>query len=79
MRSPNNVLFYSTHCIFDESMFPKCAKPAKAITHKAARCATTPSYTRGYIPVDEEVTPHAKPLHKKEREREQEEDASTTN
>ena len=29
MRSPNNVLFYSTHCIFDEVLFPKCATPAK--------------------------------------------------
>ena len=24
MRSPNNVLYYATHCIFDELLFPKC-------------------------------------------------------
>ena len=29
MRSPNNVLFYSTHCIFHESLFPKCHKADK--------------------------------------------------
>ena len=29
IRSPNNVLFYSTHYIFDETLFPKCAKPPK--------------------------------------------------
>ena len=29
MRSPNNVLFYSTHCIFNEVLFPKCATPVK--------------------------------------------------
>ena len=29
MRGPNNILYYATHCIFDESMFPKCPKQAK--------------------------------------------------
>ena len=24
MRKPNNVLFYATHCIFDETMLPSC-------------------------------------------------------
>ena len=24
MRSPNNVLYYATHCIFDELLFPRC-------------------------------------------------------
>ena len=27
MRSPNNVLFTSTHVLFDEACFPCCAKP----------------------------------------------------
>ena len=26
MRSPNNVLFYATHCVFDEILFPRCPK-----------------------------------------------------
>ena len=29
MRAPSNTLYYATHCIFDESMFPKCPKQAK--------------------------------------------------
>ena len=29
MCGPNNILYYATHCIFDESMFPKCPKQAK--------------------------------------------------
>ena len=24
VRSPNNVLYYATHCIFDELLFPRC-------------------------------------------------------
>ena len=31
MRGPNNILYYATHCIFDESMFPKCPKQAKTL------------------------------------------------
>jgi len=34
MRSPNNVLFYATHCIFDETMFPKCPKQGKPPTNR---------------------------------------------
>jgi hypothetical protein len=29
MKAPNNVIFYTTHCIFDESMFPRCNKVVK--------------------------------------------------
>ena len=34
MRGPNNILFYATHCIFDESMFPKCPKVASQPTNQ---------------------------------------------
>jgi len=41
MRSPNNVLFYSTHAVFDEAMFPKCPtmvrRPNTVIYDKAPR------------------------------------------
>jgi transposase InsO family protein len=33
MRSPNNVLYYATHSIFDESMFPRCQTQAKRPLH----------------------------------------------
>ncbi|KAI0055097.1 hypothetical protein BV25DRAFT_1789644, partial [Artomyces pyxidatus] len=32
MRSPNNVVFTSAHALFDENMFPKCAKEMKRRT-----------------------------------------------
>jgi len=32
MCAPNNTLYYAVHCIFDESMFPKCPKQAKLPT-----------------------------------------------
>ncbi|KAI0065648.1 hypothetical protein BV25DRAFT_1798625, partial [Artomyces pyxidatus] len=32
MRSPNNVVFTSAHALFDENMFPKCAKETKRRT-----------------------------------------------
>jgi len=54
MRSPNNVLFYTTHCIFDESLFPKCPKPAKRQTTWLRELAPKESPHGEPIPVEEE-------------------------
>ena len=63
MRAPNNVLFYSTHCIFDETLFPKCATPTKRSLTRLLEAP--PSHQQHQddvqnkepIPVDEEVAP----------------------
>ena len=49
MRSPNNVLFYSTHCIFDEVLFPKCATPAKKSLTRLLDAPPTLSRTQTLI------------------------------
>jgi hypothetical protein len=70
MRSPNNVLFYSTHCIFDESMFPKCPKMVKEPNTRLQENAP-PSHHKheNSIPVDEEAAPSKRPTLKgKERQ-----------
>src|SRR5882762_4314172 len=67
MRSPNNVLFYSTHCIFDESVFPKCATPAKRPFTRLHDAPPTHHYHRDTIPVDEEVAPRRKAITQKGR------------
>ena len=51
MRSPNNVLFFATQCIFDESLFPRCPKPARQTTRLRERAP----HSEGNIPVDEEL------------------------
>jgi hypothetical protein len=63
MKAPNNVIFYTTHCIFDESMFPRCNKVVKK--HKVVKKpltrlleATPPHHHhQDIIPVDEDDTP----------------------
>ena len=59
MRSPNNVLFYSTHCIFDEVLFPKCATPAKKSLTRLLDAPPTHHYHKDTIqvPVDEDTPP----------------------
>ena len=59
MRSPNNVLFYSTHCIFDEVLFPKCATPAKKSLTRLLDVPPTHHYHKDTIqvPVDEDTPP----------------------
>ena len=63
MRVPNNVLFYSTHCIFDETMFPKCQTLVKRPTTRLQNAPVpesgvpVPHHHRDTIPVDEEPTP----------------------
>jgi len=47
MRSPNNVLFYGTTALFDETMFPKCSKskvpPVTKIRDKTKKSGDEPS------------------------------------
>ena len=47
MRSPNNVLFTSTHALFNEAHFPHCAKPT--CTQPTAQ--VTPSITGEHEPI----------------------------
>ena len=72
MRSPNNVLFYSTHCIFDEVLFPKCATPAKKSLTRLLDAPPTHHYHKDIIqvPVDED-TPPRRPTKNKGKERQQ--------
>jgi len=70
MRSPNNVLFYSTHCIFNESMFPKCQMLVKRpITRLQNNVPPAHRHHKDTIPVDEEApAPQRQPTRKgKER------------
>ena len=59
MRLPNNVLFYSTHCIFNEVLFPKCATPAKKLLTRLLDAPPTHHYHKDTIqvPVDEVMPP----------------------
>jgi len=50
MRAPNNTLYYAAHCIFDESMFPKCPKQAKVPATRLQKDAPVQHHH-----VDEEV------------------------
>ena len=75
MRSPNNVLFYSTHCIFDEVLFPKCAIPVKKSLTRLLDAPPTHHYHKDTIqvPVDEDMPPrrHAKTKGKEHQQRTQ--------
>ena len=71
MRSPNNVLFYSTHCIFNEVLFPKCATPAKKLLTRLLDAPPTHHYHKDTIqvPVDEDTPPRRRTKNKgKERQ-----------
>ena len=59
MRLPNNVLFYSTHCIFDEVLFPKYATPVKKSLTRLLDAPPTHHYHKDTIqvPVDEDMPP----------------------
>jgi len=58
MRGPNNTLYYATQCIFDESMFPKCPKPAKTPSTRLHQENAPPQhYHADDPPVDEEDAP----------------------
>ena len=59
MRSPNNVLFYSTHCIFNDVLFLKCATPAKKSLTRLLDAPPTHHYYKDTIqvPVDEDTPP----------------------
>ena len=54
MRAPNNVLFYSTHCIFDESMFPKCQMLVQRPVTRLRSNVPIPHHCGDTVPVDEE-------------------------
>jgi transposase InsO family protein len=54
MRSPNNVLYYATHSIFDESMFPRCQTQAKRPLTRLQEPAPTHHDHEDTTPVDEE-------------------------
>ena len=66
MRLPNNVLFYSTHCIFDEVLFPKCATPAKKSLTRLLNAPPTHHYHKDTIqvPVDEGMPPRRRTKNK---------------
>ena len=66
MRSPNNVLFYSTHCIFDEVLFPKCATPVKKSLTRLLDAPPTHHYHKDTIqvPVDEDTPPRRRAKNK---------------
>ena len=59
MRSPNNVLFYSTHCIFNKVLFPRCATPAKKSLTRLLDAPPTHHYHKdtNQVPVDEDMPP----------------------
>ena len=73
MRSPNNVLFYSTHCIFNEVLFPKCATPVKKSLTRLLDAPPTHHYHKDTIqvPVDEDMPPrcHTKNKGKEHQQR----------
>jgi hypothetical protein len=54
MRSPNNVLYYTTHSIFDESMFPQCQTQAKRPLIRLQEPAPAHHNHEDTTPVDEE-------------------------
>ena len=71
MRLPNNVLFYSTHCIFDKVLFIKCATPAKKLLTRLLDVPPTHHYHKDTIqvPVDEDMPPKHRTKNKgKERQ-----------
>jgi hypothetical protein len=57
MKAPNNVIFYTTHCIFDESMFPRCNKVVKKPLTRLLEVPPTHHHHQDTIPVDEDDTP----------------------
>jgi hypothetical protein len=57
MKAPNNVIFYTTHCIFDESIFPRCNKVVKKPLTRLLEVPHTHHHHQDTIPVDEEDTP----------------------
>ena len=59
MRLSNNVLFYSTHCIFDKVLFPKCATPVKKSLTGLLDAPPTHHYHKDTIqvPMDEDMPP----------------------
>jgi len=57
MRGPNNMLYYATHCIFDESLFPKCPKQAKTPSVRLQENAPPQHYHTDDPPVEEELLP----------------------
>ena len=66
MRSPNNVLFYSTHCIFNEVLFQKCATPVKKSLTRLLDAPPTHHYHKDTIqvPVDEDTPPRRRTKNK---------------
>ena len=56
MRGPNNILYYTMHCIFDESMCPKCPKQAKTPSTRLHGRAP-PLHYHADDPLVEEETP----------------------
>jgi hypothetical protein len=57
MKAPNNVIFYTTHCIFDESMFPRCNKVVKKPLTRLLEAPPSHHHHQDTIPVDEDDIP----------------------
>jgi hypothetical protein len=57
MKAPNNVTFRTTHCIFDESMFPRCSKVVKKPLTRLLEGPSPHHYHQDNIPVDEDDPP----------------------
>jgi hypothetical protein len=57
IKAPNNVIFYTTHCIFNESMFPRCNKVVKKPLTRLLKVQPPHHHHQDTIPVDEDHTP----------------------
>ena len=67
MRAPNNVVFYAAHCIFDESLFPKCSSPSKRALTRLLEVPPSHEEHREEIPTMEEDHPPAQERRRKTR------------
>jgi hypothetical protein len=70
MCSPNNVLFYTVHCIFDEMLFPKCRTQAKRLLTRLHELAPGHFYHEDPIPPVEDEEQAPQKLHSSHKERE---------
>ena len=59
MRSPNNVLFISTHALFNEAHFPCCVKPTH--TQPTAQVTPPPADNDDYLPRSPAAHPPSPP------------------
>ena len=61
MWLPNNVLFYATHCIFDETLFPKCSSQVPQPVTWLQRDVPTHSHHQDDVE-EESAHPHRIPI-----------------